>query len=85
MTEGHQLDRVSQLKQLRDELRLKLHLAKAEARDEWEKAEAKWNQLRQELPRLDDAKDDAIDALTGSARRLASEIRQAYTRITKAD
>ena len=85
MSEGQQLDKISQLKQLRDELRLKAHLAKAEVRDEWEKAEAKWDQLRQELPRLDDAKDDMIDALTGSAKRLASEIRQAYARIRSTD
>jgi len=85
MTEGQQLDKIGQLKQLRDELRLKAHLAKAEVKDEWEKAEAKWHQLRQELPRLDDAKDDAIDTLTGSAKRLASEIRQVYMRIRSAE
>jgi hypothetical protein len=85
MSEGQQLDRISQLKQLRDELRLKAHLAKADIKDEWERAEAKWHQLRQELPRIDDAKDDAIEALSGSAKRLATEIRQAYTRIRGAE
>ena len=36
---------IAQLQQQRDELMLQLHLGKAEARDELEKLEKKWEQL----------------------------------------
>lgn len=81
MAEEKELDRVDQLKQMRDELRLQMHLAKAEAQEEWEKAEAKWEQLRQEIPKIDEATDEVIGAVSDGARRLIDEIRQAYGRI----
>ena len=75
---------ISRLRTERDELRVRMHLAKAEARDEWDKAEAKWEQLRQEVPRIDDATDDVLDTITDGTRRLLDEIRQAYGRIRDA-
>lgn len=81
MSESQELDRVDQLRQLRDELKLKMHLAKAEAKDEWEKAEAKWEKLRAEFPKIDESADDLIDSLSEGTKRLANEIRQAYRRI----
>ena len=85
MSESKDLDRVGQLKQMRDELRLKAHLAKAEAKDEWVKAETKWDQLKQELPRIDDAADEIIDKLSVGAKKLAQDIRSAYNRIREAE
>ena len=35
-------ERLTQLKTERDELRVRIHLAKAEVLQEWEKAEATW-------------------------------------------
>ncbi len=85
MPESKELDRVGQLKQMRDELRLQAHLAKAEAKDEWVKAEAKWDQLKQELPRVDDTADEIIDKLSEGAKKLAQDIRSAYKRIRDAE
>jgi hypothetical protein len=85
MTDSQELDRIDQLRQFRDELRLKMHLAKAEARDEWEKAETKWEKLRGELPKLDESADDLIDSLSEGTKRLAQDIRQAYRKIRDAD
>ena len=84
MSDSQELDRVDQLRQLRDELRLKMHLAKAEAKDEWDKAEVKWGKLRSELPKIDESADDLIDSLSEGTKRLAQEIRQAYRRIRDA-
>lgn len=69
------------LKRQRDELRVQIHLASAEARDRWEKLEDKWNEIK---PKLDQAARDA--GKTGSevlsALALAGEaIRQGYHRI----
>jgi len=35
------------LKQQRDQLRVKLHLAKADAKDEWARLEKQWEEMRQ--------------------------------------
>jgi len=36
---------IDALRQLRDELKLQIHLAKAEARDRWDKLETKWTEI----------------------------------------
>jgi len=50
---------LSDLKQYRDELRVQMHLAKAELRDEFEELEARWEKLQ---PRLENATRDAAQA-----------------------
>ena len=37
---------VQKVRQQRDELKVKIHLAKAEAEDEWATAEKKWEELK---------------------------------------
>lgn len=69
------------LKRQRDELQLQIHLAKAEARAEWEKLELEWEKLK---PRLDMAARDA--ARTGKEMRdvleqAAEVIKKGYQRI----
>ena len=44
---------VEHLKQQRDELQLKLHLAKADAKDEWARLEHQWEEMKPNSPRLD--------------------------------
>ena len=39
-------ERLAELKTERDELRVRLHLAKAEVQQEWDKAEAQWAQFQ---------------------------------------
>ncbi len=72
---------IEKLKQQRDELRLKMHLAKADARDEWDEMEGKWDHLRDRLKaaggEASEAKGDVGDAL----KSLASEIKKGYERI----
>ena len=65
----------------RDELKLKIHLGKAEARDEWEKLEKKLAELKAKAaPYTEVASDTAKNV--GSALELAAEeIRKGYRRI----
>ena len=42
MTDDRLDDLIDNLKTQRDELRVQMHLAKAEIRDEWEEIEKKW-------------------------------------------
>lgn len=72
---------LDELKQLRDELRLKVHLGKAEAKEEWEALEKKWDQLK---PQLDTVQDEASKASKNVLAALelgVEELREGYRRI----
>jgi chromosome segregation ATPase len=71
------------LKQQRDELRLKLHLAKADAKDEWAKLERQWEELK---PKLEAARQEAgkTAGSVGSALSVAvEELKKGYERMRK--
>ena len=72
-------DLVADLKQKRDELRLKMHLASKEAQDEWEELEEKMQELssRAELGKTGEGLGDALG-------RLGEELKLGYKRIRNA-
>ena len=72
-------DLVEELGRLRDEVRLKLHLASMEARDEWEKLEERWEQFRRKADL-----DETVDGIGESAEGLVDELHKGYERIRKA-
>ena len=63
MTEGKgDLDRLAQdLKQVRDEIELKIHLAAADARDEWHDLEKKWDRFRGRVDTVGKVAGEAAD------------------------
>lgn len=72
---------VAELQTQRDELRLKLHLAKADAKTEWEKLEKKWEHLRGKLEVIGrEAKDAGKDVLSAT-RLVARELKDGYERV----
>jgi chromosome segregation ATPase len=75
---------MAKLEQQRDELRLKMHLAKAEAKEEWEELEKKWDRLKSRMGDAGDEADDAWDDIQAAAGILADEIKKGYDRIRKA-
>lgn len=72
---------VEKLKQQRDELRLKIHLAKADARDEWEELEGKWEGLKERLRAAGEEAGEARGDIGAAARELAAELKRGYDRI----
>lgn len=74
---------IKQLEQQRDELRLKLHLGKAEAREEWDKLERQWEHLRARLPQLRAALSDTTTEVGAALKLTAEEIRRGYERLRK--
>lgn len=74
---------VERLRQERDELRLKLHLATAEARDEWDKVEAKWADVEARMPRVKAELKDGGENLRAALEMIAEEIASRYERIRK--
>ncbi|MCG8597330.1 MAG: hypothetical protein MI785_23575 [Kiloniellales bacterium] len=70
---------LEQLKQLRDELALKIHLAGMEAKTEWEDLEKKWSDFEAKA-----RFDETAEGLSGAVSLLADEIKAGYDRIRKA-
>ncbi len=73
MNEPKKLEEIKNaIEHIRDELALKAHLGKADATDELEKLEKKWDKLKQQLkPYSDDIEKKTGDA--GAAIELAAE------------
>ena len=72
-------DLVADLKQKRDELRLKIHLASKEAQDEWEELEEKMEKFSSRA-KLDKTGEGIGDALG----KVGEELKLGYQRIRNA-
>jgi seryl-tRNA synthetase len=69
------------LKQQRDELQVQLHLAKADAKDEWARLEAQWDEIK---PKLEAAREEVgrTAESVGAALGLAvDELKKGYERL----
>jgi hypothetical protein len=69
------------LSKARDELRVRLHLAKADALDEWKKLEASWQRAQEELKRTSEHTKEPVKEMGAAARHLIDEIKRGYARI----
>ena len=74
-------DAVEKLKQERDELRVKIHLAKADAQDEWSKLEEKYENLKQLAGSAKNAANDAGGDVKAAASLLLDELKKGYAKI----
>lgn len=74
---------MSRLTRERDALRLKLNLAKLEARDEWDKLEQQWQHLRAKTPELWQNVSESATEVGAASRKVLEEIRKGYERIRK--
>lgn len=75
------LDRIARM---RDELRLKLALGKAEAKAEWERMERRWDDLRAKARSVEGASVETASELRKATGELIEEIGEGYERIRKA-
>ncbi len=64
------------IKQKRDELKLKMHLAGNDAQDEWDALESKWQEFAREMQPLSDAFKEAGQAAGEQAGKVASAAEQ---------
>lgn len=74
----------AELVQTRDELRVQMHLAKADARDEWEELEGKWSEFEQKMDKVEDAAEEAAKDVGEALSALGSEIKAGYKRLRDA-
>lgn len=69
---------VEGLKRLRDELRVQLHLGKAEARERFEKLEGTWQHLEAKLKVIREESREDLGQVREAAGLLMGEIRDGY-------
>jgi len=72
---------MEELKQGRDELKLQIHLAKAEAADLWHETEEKWRRLRSQLDNIENGAGDTSKDVGAAAILAAEEIKRGYKRL----
>jgi len=70
--------------QVRDELRLKIHLARADARDAYDGLERKWQQFRSRLGDLRQASGEAAEEVWEGVKGLGHELAEGYEKLRKA-
>ncbi len=71
------------LERIRDEIRVKIHLAAADARDEWEQLEKKWNHLRGKAGSIGRVAGDAAEDVGEAVDLLGQELKRGYERLRK--
>jgi hypothetical protein len=74
---------LADLERERDELKLKLHLAKAEGRDEFAKLDDRLAQLRLRADAAGTEAKGAMGDIGEAAKKLTAEIRQGFDRVRK--
>ena len=81
---NEQLEKVIEsLKQGRDELKVQLHLAKAEAKELWQETEDKWQHLRDQLDKIDSETGDTAKNIGAATMVIADEIKHGYEKLKK--
>lgn len=72
---------VEDIKQTRDELNLKAHLFKADAKDVWQEMENKWAKINQTVKPTIDAAKDASKNINEANKLLLTELKNGYKHI----
>ena len=71
------------LQQQRDELKVKLHLAEADARDEWTKLEKTWEKINMKMDTVREEAGKTAGAVSTALEMALDEIKKGYERIRK--
>jgi len=74
---------IESLKQQKDEIQLQIHLAGAEARNEWPELEKKFEELRHKAEALRKETGDASGNMLEASKLVADEIKHGFERIRK--
>ena len=75
---------VSELKQQRDELKLQMHLASMEAKDEYERLSSKCDELSDQYEPVSKAVEETADNLISALNLAAGELKVGFQRVRKA-
>lgn len=71
------------LKRQRDELQVKLHLAKADARDEWAKLETRWEEVKGKMKAVSREASHTTESVASGLSLVLDELKKGYDNIRK--
>ncbi len=74
---------MDRLKTERDELKLKMHLGSMEAKEEFEQAEKKWDEVKAKASTIADDAVDTSDDYIRKVKIVGDELKETYQRISK--
>lgn len=74
---------IEQVKQERDEVLLKAHLFKADAKDEWEKVDKEWVHLKSKAEQVGKEAKGASGDVSAAAKLLGEEVLKSFQRIRR--
>ena len=74
-------EEADELRGLRDDLKLQLHLGRMEAQERFEKVEKDWEHLEAKLKLVAEASRESSDEVGEAARLLVEEIREGYRHV----
>ena len=74
---------LEKLKTERDEIEVRLHLASLDAKEEFEAAEHKWNQIKQKAAEIADDTIETSEEYIAKAKIVGEELKETYNRIVQ--
>lgn len=77
----HLSSRITELKSIRETLKLRMHLASKDAQDAFAAAEGKWNDLLTKAGMLKDTSKSSAQNILSATRLLADQIYESYQRL----
>ncbi|GAA4084671.1 hypothetical protein [Zhongshania borealis] len=77
-------DMIEKLREQRDDINVKIHLANMEVRDEWQELEQKWGQLVDKTKRLNKEVEPAVESVHAAISLLGEEIKEGYRKVKRA-
>jgi hypothetical protein len=72
---------IDDVKRQRDEIRVRLHLAKAEAKEEWARLETKWEHVRGKMEVVGREAGKAAEDVGTALRLVVGELKHGYERV----
>ncbi|HEY8153734.1 MAG TPA: CBS domain-containing protein [Myxococcota bacterium] len=72
---------IDELRRVRDELKVRMHLAKAEVKDRWNELEHQFHNLEAKGHQIAQASEEPLRDVRDAAKLLVAEIREGYRRI----
>ena len=74
-------DEFEHLRTLRDDLRVRVHLGKAEIRDQWEELEGDWHRAEAKMKAIGESSRESAKDVGEAAGLLVEQLREAYHRL----
>lgn len=82
MTVKNEIENLTKkLNSQREEIELKLHLAGMDVKDEWAKAEHRWDDFKEKAEEISDEAKETTEELLVTTRVIGDELKSAYQRI----